>query len=150
MWEELSTAIVAIIQGSGIADIKTTNVFGYPKSRFDGYPAITVYPAQNVDTSFADTQRNRRTYVFSIRVYQERAERGEEAAERIMRGLVDSLVTLFDANPYLNASIIDDDSTGTLEGRGFCRPIPSSWAFIQGEQTDTRVAEILLECVVIQ
>lgn len=149
MWEQLSSNIVTIIQNSGISDIKSTNVFGYPKSRFDGYPAITVYPSANVDPSFADTQRNRRTYVFSIRVYQERGERGESESERIMRGLIDSLIALFDANPYLSTGG-DADPGGVLEGIGFCRPIPSQWAFIQGEQTDTRMAEILLECVVIQ
>lgn len=139
MWNTLSAAIIAKIQGS--SEIETTAVFDYAKSKMTDYPTITVTPADNQEPLFADTTRRQRTYNFAIRVYQERQEQGEEASERIMRTIVDDLITIFDADIYLNTA---------LEGRGFARPIPSTWQYVQGEQVNTRMAEIILSCVVIQ
>ena len=117
MWNELSAAIVAVIQTS--SEIDSDQVFDYAKSKMEHYPCVTVTPLENVETYFADTQRDGRTYNFAIRVYQERMEQGEEASERIMRTIVDDLISKFDADIYLGA---------TLQGRGFCRPIPSRWS----------------------
>jgi len=139
MWNELSAAIVDVIQTSN--EVDSDQVFDYAKSKMDHYPTITVTPLDNSDTYFADTSRDGRTYNFAIRVYQERMEQGEEASERIMRTIVDDLISKFDNDIYLGS---------TLQGRGFCRPIPSVWQFVQGEQVNTRMAEIILSCVVIQ
>lgn len=139
MWNDISAAIVAMIKTSD--NVKSAAVYDYAKSGMEHYPTITVTPYENIDPSFADTVRNRREYVFAIRVYQERLEQGEEDSERIMRTLVDDLISIFDADVYLNT---------TLQGRGFAYPIPSRWTFVQGEQVETRMAEILIRCVVIQ
>jgi len=139
MWNELSAAIVAVIQTS--SEIDSSQVFDYAKSKMEHYPCATVTPLDNTETDFADTQRDRRSYNFAIRIYQERMEQGEQDSERIMRTIVDDLISKFDNDIYLGA---------TLQGRGFCRPIPSRWSFVQGEQVNTRMAEIILSCVVIQ
>ena len=139
MWNTLSAAIVAKIKTS--SEVANAAVLDYAKSNMDKYPTITVTPSDNTEPFFADTMRNQRTYNFAIRVYQERKEQGEEQSERIMRTIVDDLISIFDADIYLN---------DTLAGRGFARPIPSVWQFVQGEQTNTRMAEIILSCVVIQ
>ncbi len=139
MWNELSAAIVAKIQTS--SEVDSARVYDYAKSKMDGYPTITVTPLDNAETYFADTSRDGRTYNFAIRIYQERMEQGEAESERIMRTIVDDLISKFDNDIYLGA---------TLQGRGFCRPIPSVWSFVQGEQVNTRLAEIILACVVIQ
>ena len=139
MWNELSAAIKSVVQTS--SEIDSTQVFDYAKSKMEHYPCVTITPLENNDVFFADTARNSRSYNFAIRVYQERMEQGEEDSERIMRTIVDDLISKFDADIYLGA---------TLQGRGFCRPIPSRWSFVQGEQVNTRMAEIILTCVVIQ
>lgn len=139
MWQELSDGIKAVILNSNL--VEADYVFDDPASNISGYPAITISAADG-DGEFADTARNRRTYIFNVKCYQERIEQGSAGAESIMRALVDDLIELFDANTYL-----DNDR---LQGRGWVRPIPSQWAFIQGEQVDTRVANILIACVVIQ
>lgn len=139
MWNELSAAIVTLIKTSN--EVDSTQVFDYAKSKMEHYPCITVTPLDNTDTYFADTSRDGRTYNFAIRVYQERMEQGESDSERIMRTIVDDLISKFDNDIYLGA---------TLQGRGFCKPIPSRWAFVQGEQVNTRMAEIIVSCVVIQ
>lgn len=140
MWDELSAAIINVIAGSSKVD-SSVAVFDYAKTNLSAYPCITVTPSDNT-AQFGDTNRNQRSYIFSLRIYQERTKTGEKLSEQIMRQLADSLITLFDANPYLDNQ--------RLSGRGFCRPIPSVWKYAQAEQIDVRVAEILLEAVVIQ
>ncbi len=139
MWNELSAAVVAIVRTS--SEIDAEQVFDYAKTKMDHYPCATVTPSENTEPYFADTIRNGRTYNFAIRIYQERLEQGEEQSERIMRTIVDDLISKFDGDPYLGS---------TLQGRGFAKPIPSLWQFVQGEQVNTRMAEIILSCVVIQ
>lgn len=139
MWNELSAAIKTVVQTSN--EVDSTQVFDYAKSKMEHYPCITITPLENPEAFFADTSRNQRSYNFAIRIYQERMEQGEEASERIMRTVVDDLISKFDADIYLGS---------TLQGRGFCRPIPSRWSFVQGEQVNTRMAEIIVTCVVIQ
>lgn len=139
MWQTLSDAIVAKVQTS--AFVADEHVYDYAKSGMDGYPTVTVTPFENPDAIFADTDRNRRTYNFAVRCYQERTESSEEESERLMRQLVDDLIQRFDADIYLNTA---------LQGRGFAMPIPSRWSFVQGEQVKTRLAEIIVSCVVIQ
>lgn len=139
MWNELSAAIKSMVQTS--SEIDSTQVFDYAKSKMEHYPCVTITPLENSETYFADTVRNGRSYNFAIRVYQERMEQGEEESERIMRTIIDDLISKFDGDIYLGS---------TLQGRGFCRPIPSVWQFVQGEQVNTRMAEIILACVVIQ
>ena len=139
MWNELSAAIKTVVQTS--SEVDSTQVFDYAKSKMEHYPCITITPLENTENFFADTSRNQRSYNFAIRIYQERMEQGEEDSERIMRTIVDDLISKFDADIYLGA---------TLQGRGFCRPIPNRWSFVQGEQVNTRMAEIIIACVVIQ
>lgn len=139
MWNTLSAAIKAKIVTS--LEIDSAAVFDYAKSKMVKYPSITITPAENQNTSFADTTRRRRSYTFAIRVYQERTEQSESDSERILRTLTDDLIAIFDADLYLN---------NALQGRGFAHPIPSRWSFVTGEQVNMRMAEILIECVVIQ
>lgn len=138
MWNELSAAIAAKVATS--VNIDAGNIFEYPKTNLDGYPAVTVTPKDGAG-EFGDTARNRRTYIFSVKVYQEQLEQGRVDTERILRTIIDELITIFDADSYLNSH---------LAGRGFAKPMPSSWDYIFGENSATRVAEILIECVVMQ
>lgn len=138
MWNTLSAAIAAVVATSD--EIDDAAIFEYRKSGFERYPAVTITMADNT-AQFADTSRNRRHYVFSIKVYQERPEQSEEEAERILRTTVDDLISKFDADSYLG---------NALAGRGFAHPIPSNTRLIASEQVDVLMAEILIDCEVIQ
>lgn len=145
MWDSLSAKIIETITaniGGSITGIDAANVFDYEVNVTNSYPAITVVPADNANGVFADTRRNERSYIFSMKAYQERMSMTPQKAEQALRQLTDQLITTFDANYYLNGSF--------LQGRGFVKPIPSAWAYIQTEQVDVRLSNILLECVVIQ
>lgn len=144
MWDELSGGVINLLNTLSTVDHNVA-IFDYAMTNIPAYPAITVTPSDNT-AQYADTRRNERSYIFSIKCYQERVKAGEQLSELIVRQLVDSAITLFDANPLLDQV----NGFGRLNGRGYCRPIPSVWKYIQSEQVDVRMAEILLECVVIQ
>ena len=69
MWNTLSAAIVAMIKTS--AEVDSTAVFDYAKSKMTKYPTITVTVAGNQESYFADTSRVGRTYNFNIDIFQE-------------------------------------------------------------------------------
>lgn len=138
MWETLSAAIVTMVKTSSFVD--SALVFDYGKSDIGGFPAVTVTPS-DAKATFGDNVRIQREYTFSIKCYQERLNQGEDKSEQIMRQMVDDLIRIFDADTYLLT---------TLDGRGFAYPIPSAWSFVQGENINLRVAEVLITAVVVQ
>lgn len=132
-WNDISAAIVSIIQAECP---KVRNVYDFSKNLPAGYPAVTVSPSEHTG-EFLDTTRNRRSFVFSIMCLQERLKVGEGEAERILRNLVDQIITVFDSANHttLNNTCI------------FVRPIPSKWGYFKAPDVDVRVAEVLLEAV---
>jgi argonaute-like protein implicated in RNA metabolism and viral defense len=143
LWDELSGGIINLLNTLSTVD-NTIAIFDHGKTNIPAYPAIQVTP-NGGPAVFADTSRNQRSYIFNIDCYQERSKTGEQLSEQIMRQLVDSVITLFDANTTLDQV----NGFGRLVGRGYCKPIPSTWKYVQTEQPDVRMATILLECVVI-
>lgn len=137
MWNDLSDAIVAKIKTS--SEVKNSAVLDHAET-ITQYPTIHVTAAENQEAQFSDTERVQRAYNFNIDIYQERDDQGKTNAERILRTIVDDLITIFDADLYLN---------DVLRGRGFARPINGAWGYT-GEQLNTRSARIVIACVVIQ
>lgn len=134
-YSNIGTQIVAIIK-QNVTNVN--NVYDYIERNPAGYPAICV-EAYDGKGEFADTGRNRRSYIFRIIVQQERTTAGAAGSERIMRNLVDQLLSVFDnrANLTLNNSC------------DFATPIPSKWGYIQAPDIDVRSAEIIIEAVSI-
>jgi hypothetical protein len=117
-------------------NIDPNYVYDYAATNISGYPAVRIYPAE-VNGSFSDVARNRRSYYIVIQVLQERQEQNQAESERIMRVLVDELIAIF-----------DDRNNITLNNAcKFARPIPMKWSFEGEEQPDVRVANILIECI---
>lgn len=144
MWDDLSNGIKATIVnaiGTTVNGIKATRVLEYEPNTMDGFPFISIAPAE-APAEIADTRRNKRQYTFAVKAYQERKQIGAEKAERVLRQLNDELIQLFDSTPYLYGDLI--------HGRGWVQPIPSQWAYITTDQVDVRVSNILLVCEVIQ
>lgn len=137
MWNDLSEAIVAKVKTSTLID--STSVYDHAAT-ITKYPCVQVTVAGNQESYFADTNRTGRVYNFNVDIYQERFEQGEDNAERILRTLVDDLITIFDGDTYLG---------NVLQGRGFARPFNGDWGYT-GEQLNTRSARIVIACMVIQ
>jgi len=136
----LSSGIATVL--SQVSALK--HVYEYEITQPDGYPCATVTPAEIVDNAFLDSGRNRRSYVFSIKVMQERTRvsgstKPERDAERLLRELVDEIIQKF-----------DDPANNTLSGACiFSFPIPAKWGYRQSPDVDVRIAEIMLQAVVV-
>lgn len=103
------------------------------------YPFASITTGGAPEASFGDTQRNLRTYRFSIRVYQERTEAafGNEKAERIIREIQDAVFTLFDENTTLDGMVKK------------VSPVTCDTEHVDREVGDTRVAEFLVDCLCV-
>lgn len=110
--------------------------YEYESANPDGkYPLATVTPA-SFEGEFASSAHNRRAYLFNVRIYQERTENafGAAKAERVMREVVDEVITAFDSDTTLSGTTI------------YCRPVAGNFDYIEREH-DARSAEITLEAV---
>lgn len=126
----ISAAIVSILQANVP---KLRHVYDYERLQPEGYPCATVTPDDG-EAEFADTSRNKRTYIFSIKIKQERVQQNEEESERIMRELVDQAIATFD----------DRDNISLSNTVIFAQPVPSKWTYEDAPDSTVRVAEILL------
>lgn len=117
-------------------NLDPNNVYDYAATGISGYPAVRIYPA-DVNGSFSDVARNRRSYFIVIQVLQERQEQNQSESERIMRVLVDEIISIFDNRNNLTLN----------NACQFARPIPMKWGFDSSEQPDVRYANILIECI---
>ena len=118
---------------------KVQNVYNYENPKPDGYPCISITNFEGT-AEFADTSRFRRNYTYRILVTQERINVGPSEAERIVTGLVDELVSLFDnnANYNLSNSVI------------FFEPPAVKFGYLQAPDVDVRSAEITLTGTTVQ
>lgn len=111
-------------------------VYEYQPAKSDNgkYPYASVTPVTFAG-EFADTIRNKRTYEFAVRVFQERnkATFGNEKAERIMRELIDAILTAFDNDTTLNGAV------------KWITPVRGDLSYEVSEVGDTRICEIILE-----
>jgi hypothetical protein len=112
---------------------KAKNIYDYENTKPAGYPAITVTPVDG-EAEFLDTQRVRRDFIFSVKLYQERLEVGPSEAERIMTNLVDQAVSVFDnfSNTTLGNTVI------------FMKPVKVKWGYLAAPDADVRSCEITL------
>lgn len=130
-YTEIGTQIEAIIW----ANITNVNyVYNYVETNPGGYPSISI-EAFDGNGQFLDTSRNRRARMFRIICMQERVIVGASEAERIMRSLVDQIISTFDSRTNLNLNNSCD----------FAIPIPSKWGYVQAPDIDVRSAEIIIE-----
>ena len=127
------TAIQSVL--SGITSIH--EVHDFDKGKFDGYPAVVVFPSENA-SEFATTSQNLREYVFTIRFHQPMEKIGtnyHKDADRILRELLDEAITAFDTNFSLSGVV------------NWCKATPSSWGYQERDTGVVRIAEIKLSCM---
>lgn len=121
-----------------IAGLKSVYEYEPDKPTDGKYPFATVTPV-NFEGEFADTVRNSRVIGYSVKVYQERTERGfgNQKAERVLREVVDEIFTAFDNDTTLS---------GTVK---WVKPASGDLTYTERETGDTRVCDILLEANVV-
>lgn len=130
---DISTKIAQKLQDcqtiKAVYEFETGNAGG-------NYPMATITP-QSFTGEFASTAHNRRSFLFSVKIYQERdAGFGVEKAERVMREAVDEIITAFDMDTTLSGTVT------------YCRPIDADFSH-EDRELDVRLADITLEAVVV-
>jgi len=115
----------------GIAEIEF--VEDYDAAKLNGYPAATFNPTEHA-ADFHTTTENLRSYIFTIRLYQEMKKTSPKQAEKILRELVDKVLDEFDKDPNLGGNC------------DWSLALPSRWGFQEREAGPVRVAELRLTC----
>ena len=82
----------------GIGSIQ--EVHDYPTLEFRGCPAAVV-ASTRMEAEFETTTENKRTYVFTIFVYQEIETQGLKKARLIIEKTCDNIIETFDEDPLL-------------------------------------------------
>ena len=143
----IKAAIIDVLNQAAL--VNKNWVYTYEPTIPSGFPAISV-TASDGDGKFADTQRNRRNYIFKIRCYQERQTVGTQGnlvpqaeAERILVELVDQLIAVFDNFQNYNLK-------SEVPNLIFVTPVPSKWGYATAPNPDVRIADIMLNAVVVQ
>lgn len=136
MFDKISNALKTILAVSGIQEVRD-----YEASNFEGFPVLTITPANN-ESAFSTTTENRRVYAFTARIYNERGSdnASQEACENTMRELLDSVLDALDKRYYSLGSSI---ASGTGYTFLFVRAAPSTWGYAGGAN-EYRVAEVLI------
>jgi hypothetical protein len=82
------------------------DVFDYPNGDFKNYP-VAVILNTGASGSFLDTARNERTFHFTINLYQENTDAGEdkETADEVMTETVDAVINSFDKDKDLGGEV---------------------------------------------
>lgn len=136
---DLTDIAAAIVTKLGtISSLNGVYAYEIDKPTNGGYPFATVTQSEFTG-KFGDTQRNVRHYNFIVRVYQERTQAafGNEKGERLIRSIIDEIITAFDNDTRLG---------GTVK---WIEPASGNFDYIDREIGDTRVCEIVLECVTV-
>ena len=132
--QNISAAIANKI--TGVSGLYAVYEYEIDKPVNGKYPFATVTP-KSFNGEFGDTIRNIRHYQFNVRIYQERTAIGfgNEKAERLMREIVDEIMTAFDADTTLSGMV------------KFVKPIEGDLDYVNREIGDTRTAEIVLDAM---
>lgn len=126
------------------ADITTVqDVADYEKTRFRGFPAVTVTCSGN-ENEYWSTAENQRAFAFVIRIYVslERkptldlvSDNAKERAERVVGNVISEIIDSFDK--YYRFG----------DNADYCRATPSAWGYVNTAEGWVRTAEVKLEVV---
>ena len=108
-------------------------VYDEHRTKLTGYPAITVEPS-DMESDFATTIENQRTYIFRIIIHQEIEKVGRSKAIDILCNATDKVITTFDADITLGGAV------------NFLNATPSVWGEYGEGAGIVKYAEIMLRC----
>lgn len=129
---QIATAIINKISGSSYLNGVYLGEVATPTN--GQYPFATV-SLRHGEGKFGDTIRNDRLFTFKCNVYQERTKPGQGpiASESIVLGLVDELITAFDADTTLSGLV------------SMVKPVSFDATYVTREIGDTRILEFTIE-----
>lgn len=129
MWEIIRTKIIEVISTA----TKVQAAYRTERSKFDGYPAAVVTPSDS-EADYGDTAKDKLTFVFIVRIYQEISKSGQDQADITLEKAVDELLIIF----------LNKKALGTA--CEWVEPVNSRWGYQNRENSEIRVAELKLRC----
>jgi len=138
MFTTLIDKITTILKSNSLIQ----EVFNYEVEQIQGDPCAIVAPSQN-EGDYKTTNQNERVYSFSVKLFVNRQVRSSDPAknaDRILRGLVDSVLDDFDSDYIFEGLVVP---TGYTMINVFA--MPSVWGY-SGREDEYRVAEIIIRC----
>lgn len=111
-------------------NVEDRNIVGYPKTNFNGYPAICVIHSSN-EADYETTSENVRTYAFQVVLFYITKDIGKDTAIDRLENIVDAALDLFDQEDLKNGS---DRLVGVN--------LPSGYTFLNIWATPTEWGEI--------
>lgn len=108
-------------------------VYDEHKTKLDGYPSITFEPS-DLESDFATTTENMRTYIFRIVIHQEIEKVGRSKCIDILLNVTDKVIDVFDKDITLG---------GTVD---FLNAVPVAWGEYESSVGLVKYAEIMLRC----
>lgn len=118
-----------------VTTIRLTNIYDNELTDLGGFPAATI-TLQDVKAEAIDTHRNKRSFIFIIRVFIDRNKLnfGSDKAEVILRKLGDEIMLKCDSDPTMGGNCI------------YTIPSPYKTGYVNRESNNLRVLELTLEC----
>lgn len=102
-WENVRNKVKSKLEG--VSTIQ--EVLDFPSEEFTGFPVAVIETVRN-DADFQTTNDNRRTYVFNIYLIQEIEKFGPYKSRRIIEGVVDDVIDVFDEDQLLTGIVMPD------------------------------------------
>ncbi len=136
MWTVILDKIYDILN-SNKADNKLQEIYRWEADRFNGSPACTITPSENV-SDYNTTETNIRIYAFVIRVYVNIKKHDASNAERILRESISKILDDFDKDYLFDGLVVP---TGYTMVNTFA--MPSAWGYAEREDI-YRVGEVTL------
>lgn len=131
MFKEIRLAIQSVL----LTSTKVQKVYLTDRTRFEGFPVAVITPSEN-ETDYGSTCKDRRVFVFKVKVYYPiTSEDKQEVEELAFQDVVDELIVLFNKRALLDP-VVD-----------WVEPIPSAWSYEERGEGLYRMAEIGLRCV---
>ena len=98
-WEQLRNVIVSVLES--VSSVQEVHEF--PTEEFNGNPAAVIETIRS-ESDFQTITDNRRTYFFSIYVYQEVKTKTPKQARRIIQGVSGDIMDAFDNDQLLSGA----------------------------------------------
>lgn len=131
MFSEIRQKIKDVLDTSGTLE----KVYLTDRTRFEGFPVAVISPSEN-QTDYGSTAKDKRTFVFKVRLYYPiTSEEKQESEELALEKVVDEVIKLFNKRSVLDPAC------------DWVRPVPSVWQYEEREGGVYRMAEINLECI---
>lgn len=100
-WVTLGEQLYNLINDNK-TDLKIQEVNSYPTLKFDGFPAVSIFPSDNKN-DYETTSDNERIYVWKLRIFEETKGQGLNQAQDTLYEVLDNVLDKLDQEGELDS-----------------------------------------------